>query len=623
MSLLTSLATWVWRTATAPWRLLVWSLAAVRRRLVRTRNRAIASYVAGTVRRLTAPGGEMEIGAVTVRGSTYRAYVNAPRTLTDWYASGRAHGALEFVVYTGAPSQRWTFDEFFRKCDAVSANLARQLGVRRGDRVAVLMANIPEFCVAFTAVTQLGAVCVTLNAFWEAKEIEFGLRDSQACVFIGDDKRVARLVPNARLDRVARELELKVVVVRPSPELLAARAGLVAFESLLQAPAPGEGFRPASDLDADSDACIMYTSGTTSGQPKGVVLTHRSFCQSLMCFQLFASVLNMLRGENKLRRCDLVTSPLFHAASLTATFLLAFKAGHKLVMMPRWDADIALQVCLDERVTFLGAMPTMLADVLKSPVFVANKAKFAFTNIGTGGAATPSELIRRVADVLPGVGQGSGWGLSESNSIGTVAGGPDYLENPRSCGKPHAIVELKLVDPETGADLPAAPSTVGELCIKSVTSMRCYWNQPEKTAAAFLPGGWIRSGDIGRVDEDGFVYIVDRAKDIIIRGGENISSNEVEDCVFELPGARVFEAAAFGLPDERLGEMLCVAVVGVDGAAITEDEVKRHCAEGLAKFKVPAHVFVRPLSRPLPRSGTGKILKRVLRDEYGGAVQLA
>ena len=174
-----------------------------------------------------------------------------------------------------------------------------------------------------------------------------------------------------------------------------------------------------------------------------------------------------------------------------------------------------------------------------------------------------------------------------------------------------------------GADLPAAPSTVGELCIKSVTSMRCYWNQPEKTAAAFLPGGWIRSGDIGRVDEDGFVYIVDRAKDIIIRGGENISSNEVEDCVFELPGARVFEAAAFGLPDERLGEMLCVAVVGVDGAAISEDEVKRHCAQGLAKFKVPAHVFVRPLSRPLPRSGTGKILKRVLRDEYGGAVQLA
>lgn len=525
--------------------------------------------------------------------------------------------------------QRITFTQFFAQCDRLRTYLAQELGVKRGDHVAVLMSNVPEFCVAVVAIVQLGGVACCLNAFWESKELDFGVRDCGASVLIADDKRASRLLMGGRLDALLRESVLrKLIVVRPSGEL-ALKKEVVPYETVVPAPLTLADNKEkniavvpvALDLSPDSDCVMIYTSGTTSGRPKGVVLTHRSFTQTMMCYELFSTLLRKLRGGKPSdRRVDLVTSPLFHSASLSAVFFLSFKPGHKLVLMPRWEADAALNVCLAEGVTFLGCMPTMLSDVLKSPVFSANRTKFKFTNIGTGGAATPGDLIRRTAQILPHISQGSGWGMSECNSIGTVIGGPEYLEFPNSCGKPHAIVELKLINPETLEDVPPGTNAVGELCIKSVTNMRELWRLPEDTKKAFLPGGWLRSGDLARIDPvDGFVFIVDRVKNIVIRGGENISVVEVEDVVYQLPGQRVAEAAAFGLPDERLGERLCVAVVPVplpDVPPITEQEVVEHCAASLAKFKVPSQVFVRKASQPLPRNATGKILHRALKEEY-------
>jgi len=209
---------------------------------------------------------------------------------------------------------------------------------------------------------------------------------------------------------------------------------------------------------------------------------------------------------------------------------------------------------------------------------------------------------------------GSGWGMSETCAIGTVIGGPDYLSFPNSCGRAHQVVDIKLINPDTMEDILASPNAAGELCIRSPTAMRCYWNNPEETKKVMLPGGWIRSGDIGRIDETGLVYIIDRVKDLVIRGGENISCNEVEDCVYSLPGRRVMEVAAFGLKHHRLGEQLCVAVVPYPGVELESADIIDHCASRVAKFKVPSMVFIRTSS--LPRGGTGKVIKRELRNEY-------
>jgi long-chain acyl-CoA synthetase len=295
-------------------------------------------------------------------------------------------------------------------------------------------------------------------------------------------------------------------------------------------------------------------------------------------------------------------------------------------MLPKWEVEYALQVCIDEKVTFVGAMATMLNDILASEMFWKNRDKFSFTNIGTGGSATPSKLILRAASALPKLTQGSGWGLTETNSVGTIIGGPDYLEFPESCGRPHPIVDLKLIDPETGEDIHGR-NIPGELCIRSVTNMVGYWNNPEETKKVLLPGNWIKSGDLGTIDEEGFVRIIDRVKDIVIRGGENISTSEVEGVLYAFTGgdkeggeveSMILEASTFGLPHERLGEQLVAVVVPYPNKTINTDALRQYCEKKLAKFKVPAHFFIR--NSPLPRGGTGKILKRKLKEEYKNKV---
>ena len=597
----------------------------LKKKLVRAKNRAIGNYVAKTVNKLfMQDGGIMQLGEFTRSsdGAQVKYFKNAVKTLGEWYARAKRYADLEYLVYkgqNGAPDIRWTFADTMSRAEELrEVGLKQTFGIKKGDRVAILMSNIPEFCLAFMAITQMGAIAVTLNAFWEGEEIEYGLTDSGSSLLICDEKRLLRLAPDGRLERLMRS-GLRICVVRPSAELKAKIPGIIDFEDVsnkLRKPATFE-FDPT--VDPESDAYIMYTSGTTSPRPKGVVQTHISTIQTCMCFQLYAELLKTLRGEQKKRRTDLVTSPLFHAASLCATFLFSFYDGHKLVMIPRWEIDFALRTCLEEKVTFFGAMPTMLSDMLASKYFADHCKEFSFTNIGTGGAATPSKLIHRTAAALPKITQGSGWGLTESNAIGTIIGGPDYLEFPNSCGKAHPIVDLKLIDPDTMEEITGV-NQPGELCIRSVTNMRGYWNNEADTKKILLPGNWIRSGDLGRIDEEGFVFIIDRVKDIVIRGGENISTSEVEEVIYSFSAANtkgddqglIFEACTFGLPHERLGEQLAAAIVPLPGKSIDVDALRAYCEHRLAKYKVPSVFFIR--EQPLPRGGTGKILKRKLKE---------
>jgi long-chain acyl-CoA synthetase len=602
---------------------LVYVFPVIKRKLVRFRNRAISNFVNKTVQKLFMhSGGIMQLGEFKASdGSLVKYFKNAPQTLGEWYALSKKHHDKEFLVYipgTQGKETRWTYAETMSRVEECRHSLVDRFGVKKGDRVAILMSNIPEFCVAFMAITQLGAIAVTLNAFWEGEEIEYGLIDSGSCVLIADEKRLLRLVPNARLESLLKA-GLQISVVRPSDEVK--KYGIVDFEEISNKLKRPPTWAFDTSIDPTSDAYLMYTSGTLSPRPKGVVQTHLSVVQTCMCFQLYAELLKTLRGEQKKRRVDLVTSPLFHAASLCPTFLLSFFDGHKLVMIPRWDAESALKICVQEAVTFVGVMPTMFADLLACKYFQENKDKFQFTNIGSGGAATPSKLILGAAAVLPKITQGSGWGLTESNCIGTIIGGPEYLEFPNSCGKPHPIVEIKLVDPETGKEIEDV-NEPGELYIRSITNMRCYWNNPEETKKILLPGNWIRSGDLGKRDSEGFIYIIDRIKDIVIRGGENISTSEVEEVLHAFSHANVgsdgtgviYEACTFGLPHERLGEQLAAVIVPFPGKTLDVEALKSYCHQRLAKFKVPSVFIVR--NDPLPRGGTGKILKRKLKEQY-------
>lgn len=550
--------------------------------------------------------------------TTCKYFKNAPKTLGAWYRMSQKFKNDEFLVFTGkpnVPSTRWTFAQVHLKAEAL-ADMLKARGIRKGDRVSILMSNVPEYAVAFMGITKIGAIAVTLNAFWQGEELEFGLKNSGTCLLLVDERRLLRLIPEGRLEWFLRN-GLSICVVQPSDELVKQfpHGILNVFEDWCKTDRTEPRF-DVGDLDVgpEDDCYIMYTSGTTTGVAKGVVHTHRSSVQAVMAYAVFVEVLKVLSGPAKMQRADLVVSPMFHSAALIPSFLLAFYGGHKIVMIPKWDVETALKTCIDEKITFLGLMPTMLSDVLAAPYFQQNREKFTFTNIGTGGAATPCDLIRRAAKALPTLTQGSGWGMTETNSIGTINGGPEYIEFPQSCGKPHPIAEVKLIDPETNREI-LENDKAGEMYIKTVCNMRGYWQNEIETKATLLPGNWIRTGDLGKRDADGFYFVVDRIKDIVTRGGEKISCAEIENCVHSLPpGERIFEVSAFGLPHPRLGEQLAVAVVLRPGDNVQSQEIIDYCSKHLAYFKVPSMVFIR--KQPLPRGATGKIIKRLLREEY-------
>jgi long-chain acyl-CoA synthetase len=540
----------------------------------------------------TGPGGMFELAEAEVGGRTLRVWKNAPPSLRALFGAARARGDATFLVYE---DERWSFADVMAEVDALGAALVERYGVRPGDRVAIALRNYPEWVVAFAAITSIGAISVSLNAWWTTEELDYALRDSGSRVVIADRERLQRVAP------LLGPLGVRAIAVRSEGAL---PAGAEPWREVVRRGAP----LPEVDVGPDMDATILYTSGTT-GHPKGAVSTHRAVLSGLIAFACRAAV-NAMRGVGPKAAQPHPTSfilvvPLFHVTGCVPVMLSCFAAGYKLVMMYKWDPARALELIERERVTQFVGVPTQSFDLLECPDF-ARRDTSSLVSVGGGGAPAPPELVRRVDRSFRSARPGIGYGMTETNAYGPGNAGDDYLRKPTSCGRVVPVVELRVTD-EQGRVL--GPNEVGEIWFRGPNLIRGYWNQPEATAETIVDG-WLRSGDIGRIDEEGFVYVQDRAKDMVLRAGENVYCAEVEAAIYEHPD--VWETAVFGVPHERLGEEVAAAVVPKPGRSLEPDALRVFLAEHLAPFKIPT--LVRIHAEQLPRNPAGKILKRALRD---------
>ncbi len=552
---------------------------------------------------LTAPGARFEIADTTIRGIPTRVWKNAPPSLRAVLERSREYGDKVFLVYE---DEELDFETHFRTAAHLAHRLIDECGVRKGDRVAIAMRNFPEWSIAFWAVTTAGAIVVPLNAWWTGEELAYGISDSGARVLFADAQRAARLTPH--LETLALGHRIVARAGDDAPE------GWTRFEALV-GDVPDTASLPPVDLEPEDDATIFYTSGTT-GKPKGALGTHRNICGNLMSVA-FAQARAAARGGkstappvNRPRNALLLSVPFFHATGCHALLVSNTAFGGKLVMMYKWDAERALELIERERLSSFGGVPAMVWQVLESPSF-ATRDLSSVRSVSYGGAPAAPELVRRITEAFPGGTPSNGYGLTETSSVTTLNAGVDYIEKPTSVGIPIPVCEVKLVNPD-GAEVPRGQ--VGELWIKGPNVVKEYWNKPEATAETFTDG-WLHSGDLAEIDDEGFVYIVDRAKDMVIRGGENVYCVEVESVLYDHPD--VMDAAVVGLPHKVLGEEVGAVVQVRPGTTIDVETLRAHVADHLAGFKVPVRIDVR--HEPLPRNANGKILKRQLRDEMTGA----
>jgi long-chain acyl-CoA synthetase len=554
---------------------------------------------------LTAPGQMFEVDEVDVRGIPTKVWKGAPPTLTDILKLSRGHADKVFTVYE---DDRMTFEEHFLACAKFAHALRDRFGVREGDRVAIAMRNFPEWSVAFWGASAAGAVVVPLNAWWTGEELQYGLSDSGTSVLVVDAERAVRIA-----EHLPELPALKVVIAarsegEPLPE------SMLRWEEVIgESEGPGE--LPQISVDTDDDATIFYTSGTT-GRPKGALGTHRNICTNVMSL-FFVNVRNATRSGVDLvasssgtQNSQLLSVPLFHATGCHSILVANVLAGGKLVMMHRWEPGRALELIERERITLFGGVPTMVMQVLDHPDF-ASRDTSSVKGIGYGGAPAPPELVKRVKEHFGSTPASNGYGLTETSSVSTMISGEDYLAKPDSVGPPVPVVTVKVVDPD-GKEVPRGE--VGELWIKGPNVVKGYWNKPEATAETFSEG-WLHTGDVARLDEDGFVYIVDRAKDMLIRGGENVYCVEIEGVLYEHPA--VADAAVIGIPHPTLGEEVGAVVRLRPGSAASQGELQQHVGSRLASFKVPVKIWF--LDDDLPRNPAGKVLKRQLRDTLVGS----
>ena len=573
---------------------------------------------------LTAPGQLFEMEELDIRGVPTRTWKNAPPSLRSVIDLSLAHGDATFLVYE---DERTTFAEHYRIACTLSHRLRSTFGVEQGDRVAIVMRNLPEWIMAFWAATLAGAIVVPLNAWWSGEELRYGLEDSGSKVAFVDTERVGRIRPFlGGLSGLGALIVADEHRSRPtSPLTVLEPAGGAAPVAewpfaLALGPVDEAASPPDLTIDPEDDATIFYTSGTT-GRPKGAVGTHRNMVTNLMSLFFINSRGSVRFGAaalesagEKTQPAFLLSVPLFHATGCHSVMVTNIAAGGKIVMMHHFDPERALELIERERIGTFGGVPAMVMQVLDSPNF----SKFdtsSIRGVSYGGAPAPPDLVRRIREAWP-IGQPSnGYGLTETSSVTSMNSGGDYVARPESVGPPVPVCDVAVLPEEFGGDepddtVPRGPDVRGELWIKGPNVVRGYWNRPEETAKTFSKG-WLHTGDVARLDEDNFIYIVDRAKDMIIRGGENVYSVQVEAALFEHPA--VADCAVIGVPEPTLGEEVGAVVVLRPGAKVTADELGLHVKARLAGFMVPTHIWFR--SEPLPRNPQGKVLKRDLRNE--------
>jgi steroid-24-oyl-CoA synthetase len=571
----------------------------------------MAKSVAEIRAELTAPGQLFEMEEVVIGGVPIRAWKNAPPTLRSVLDLSALHGDKQFIVYE---DERLSFGEHYRRAATFAHRLIDDYGVRKGDRVAIAMRNFPEWLLAFWGAAVAGAIAVPLNAWWTGPELEYGVEDSGAKVLIVDEERAQRLRPYS-------DFGVSVVIVARAQHPLTDAE--VAFDDVLGS-VPSDATPPDVALGPEDEATIFYTSGTT-GFPKGALGTHRNICTNVMSLAFgvfYASARNAaLTGDSSgpdveamaagaAEQAVLLSVPLFHVTGCHAIMLGSISFGGKLVIMYKWDPERALELVERERITTIGGVPAMVWQLLESPSFETTDIS-SVSSIGYGGAPAPPELLRRIEKLFPGRTPTNAWGMTETSSTAASNNGIDYIQRPDSCGPPLPVNDVRVVG-ESGEDLPQGEA--GELWVRGPNVVKEYWHKPEATAETFVEGGWLRTGDIARLDGDGFIYITDRVKDMIIRGGENIYSAEVEGALFEHPA--VTDVAVFGIPQEVLGEEVGAVVVLKPGATATADELQAHARDRIAAFKVPVRIWF--WAEDLPRNPAGKILKRDLREQALG-----
>ena len=560
------------------------------------RGENVAHSLSEAIAIVSAPGMPFETAPVTVGGVTTRQFVNAPATVRGFFDLARGVEST-FLVYE---DEEWSFAEVMREADAVGNALVTRYGVRPGDRVGIAMRNLPEWVVSFAAILSVGAVSVSLNAWWTQEELAYAIGDAGLTVLIADAERTARA------GEPARRAGVPIVAVRLDDDTTLA-PGVSRWRDVVVRGAA----MPDVTIGPDDDATILYTSGTT-GRPKGAVSTHRAITQTIMAFAAGPAIIDARRepGEagSGLAPCFILVVPLFHVTGCIPVMMSCFSWHFKLVMMHHWEPERALELIERHRVTSFVGVPTQSWDLLESPGF-AHYDTSSLSSVGGGGAPAPPTLVERVDRAFVTGRPSLGYGMTETNAYGPGNFGDDYVSHPTSTGcTPTIVMDVEIRD-DAGRPVPVGRG--GEIWVSSPTLIRGYWNQPEATAAT-LVDGWLRTGDLGRLDAEGFLYIEDRAKDMIIRGGENVYSAEVEAAVYEHPA--VYEAAVFGLADERLGEEVACVVMLKPGEQLDVDRLREHLRARLAAFKVPTRIVL--TREPLPRNPAGKMLKRQMPERY-------
>jgi long-chain acyl-CoA synthetase len=553
------------------------------------------------IAQLTGPDGPFEIVVEDVLGTPTQVYRQRMRALGQVLDQSAARADLTWLVQG---DRRLTFAEH----DAAARQCARSLqalGIARGDRVAIVSANCPEWVVMFWACALIGAIAVPLNAWWKTEELEFGLTDSGARVLVTDAKRLELVRPI--LGSLPALERVFVIGADGDP------GNAEPFAQLLDGGGDSAHTGVDAEVDEDDIFAILYTSGTT-GRPKGATITHRQIIANLQNI-IVLGVAQAMRGtpppeaRADVQSASLLVVPLFHVTGCLSTMTVNHATGAKLVLMPpgRFDPVEAMRVIERERVTSIGGVPTIMWRILEAP----ERADFDLSSVqraSYGGAPAAPELVDRIAEAFPNLRKTltTAYGLTETASVATAHGGDEYFAHPGSVGRPAPTVELRIIGDDDREQPTGSP---GEIWIKGPNVMaHGYWNRPDANAVSFTDG-WFHTGDIGKVDADGFVYIVDRAKDLIIRAGENIACVEIENVLFQHPD--IVDAAVVGVAHPVLGEEVKAVVQVKAGATVTADDLRAFCGIHLANFKVPEHVEMR--SEALPRNPAGKVLKNLLR----------
>ena len=555
---------------------------------------------------LTAPGAPFAWAIQDVRGVPTRVYRNAPpNARAVWEAAAAAAGDKDYLVYG---EERYSYGDAAARVRSLAHHLRHDHGVGRGDRVVIAMRNHPEWVLSYWAITATGAAVVAVNSWWTTPELEFALADSAPAVVILDGERLERLAHLAGASGAA-----PLIVARHDGDL---PTGARRWDDVV-APAGAPPELPPADIGPDDDACIFYTSGTT-GPPKGARTTHRGSMHNLVNL-FFIKVCGDTARAHRLAEqglppptgdadgyASLLPVPLFHVTGCTCVLHPVTAAGGKLVLLHHWDPAKALRLIERERVTHVTGVPTMSRELLRHPDWGRTDTS-SLRSMGGGGAALQPDLVARIDSSLARGRPSTGYGLTETTGIATAISNEYYVARPASVGPVVPCMEAKVIDGD-GNEL--ATGGIGELLLRGPNVIKGYLNSPEATAAAIDGDGWFRTGDIAVIDADGWIHIKDRAKDIVIRGGENVHCAEVEAALHELD--EVAEVAVFGVPDDRLGEEVAAAVVPAPGAALSEAVLSAHLTGRLARFKHPRHVWF--LDEPLPRNANGKFLKRELRQ---------